>query len=115
MPGLFRFLHGPSLRRIALALLVALQGAITAAPLIEPSEKGRLGSHAEERGAQHKYQHDESTCAVCAVRSLPSSPARASTRIAYGRVQTVASLESSPISLSRVDPTTLPRAPPRLT
>ena len=101
-------------RRIALALLVALQGAISVAPLLETSEKGRLGAHAEEQGAQHRYQHDESTCAVCAVRSLHSSPAQNCAPIACERQQAVAVHDAPAGPSRRADPTALPRAPPRL-
>jgi len=87
-----------------------LQGAITLSPLLEPNEKGRMGAHAEEKGAQHKYQHDEATCAVCAVRSLHSSPAQACPAIACERQQTVAALDAPVSAARRVDPTALPRA-----
>ena len=101
------------LRQFALAALLVLQGAITLSPLLEPNEKGRLGAHAEEKGAQHKYQHDEATCAVCAVRSLHSSPAQACPAIACERQQTVAALDAPVSPARRVDPTALPRAPPQ--
>lgn len=114
MSGLLRRQSG-SPRQLALAVLFALQGAITLSPLLEVTERGRLGAHAEERGAQHKYQHDENTCAVCAVRSLHSSPALAAPRVAVDRERTVAVLDA-PVAPSRhYDPTVLPRAPPRLT
>src|SRR5579871_6550552 len=81
-------------RRVALAALFALQGAIALAPLLEPSEKGRLGAHAESQGAQHKYQHDESTCAVCSVRSMHSSPAQSAPPVVDEREHSVASAET---------------------
>ncbi len=102
-------------RQLALVLLVALQGAITLSPLIEPSEKGRMGAHAEERGAQHKYQHDETTCAVCAVRSLHAAAMQSSPPIIGERVQTVTALDAPVAPIRRVDTTVLPRAPPQLT
>jgi hypothetical protein len=92
-------------RQIALAVLFALQGVITLAPLLEPGEKGRMGAHAEERGAQHKYQHDDRTCAVCSVRSLHSSPSHNCPAIECDAPANVA---------RRIAPTALPRAPPRL-
>lgn len=101
-------------RRIGLAVLVALQGAITAAPLLEPSEKGRIGAHAEEQGAQHKYQHDEATCAVGAVRSLHSAPATACPPISSDRLDGLAAREAIFAPGRHVVPTTLPRAPPVL-
>jgi hypothetical protein len=100
-------------RQLALAVLFLLQGAITLSPLIEPSEKGRLGAHAEEKGARHKYQHDETTCAVCAVRSLHSSPAQTCPAIVCERQQTLAALDAPAKADRRVDSTALPRAPPR--
>jgi hypothetical protein len=102
-------------RQIALAVLFALQGAIALAPLLEASEKGRMGAHAEQRGAQHKYQHDDRTCAVCAVRSLHSSPAQSCPAIACERQQTVAALDARVSPARRVAPTALPRAPPQQT
>ncbi len=102
-------------RRFALAVLFALQGAITLSPLVEPTEKGRMGAHAEQRGAQHKYQHDETTCAVCAVRSLHSSPAESCPAIACERQQSVAALDVPVARSRRIDPTSLPRAPPQPT
>ncbi len=103
------------LRQLALVLLFALQGAITLSPLIEPSEKGRMGAHAEDRGAQHKYQHDETTCAVCAVRSLHAALAQSSPPIIGERVHTAAALAAPVAPVRRTDATVLPRAPPQLT
>jgi hypothetical protein len=102
-------------RKLALAALFAIQGAIAVSPLLEPTEKGRLGAHTEERGAQHKYQHDEATCAVCSVRAMHSSPAQASPAVACERESWIAALGAPRAPNRRVDPTTLPRAPPRLT
>jgi hypothetical protein len=105
---------GP-LRQLALAVLFVLQAAITLSPLLEATERGRMGAHMEQQGARHKYQHDDATCAVCAVRSLHSSPAQACAPIACERQLTKTALDA-PASHSRdLDPTSLPRAPPRLT
>jgi hypothetical protein len=101
-------------RQIALVVLFALQSAIALSPLLEPSEKGRMGAHAERKGAQHKYQHDEATCAVCSVRSMHSSPAQNCPAIECDRQQYVAALEAPVAPARRVDPTALPRAPPQL-
>ena len=101
-------------RQLALVLLFALQGAITLSPLIEPSERGRMGAHAEERGAQHKYQHDEATCAVCAVRSLHAAAAQSSVPVISERVHTAAALNTPVAPARRADATLLPRAPPQL-
>jgi hypothetical protein len=100
---------------MALAALFVLQGAITLSPLIEPNEKGRMGAHAEEKGAQHKYQHDETTCSVCSVRSLHSAPAQVCPPIACERQHTIAALNTPVAPSLHVDPTALPRAPPQLT
>src|ERR1039457_3568584 len=81
-------------RKIALVALFALQGAIAVSPLLETTEKGRLGAHTEEQGARHKYQHDEATCAVCSVRAMHSSPARGSPAIACERKPWIAALEA---------------------
>ena len=102
-------------RKTALLALLALQGAIALSPLLEPTEKGRLGAHAEEQGAQHKYQHDEATCAVGSVRAMHSSPAQPSPAVACERETWIAALEAPGAPDHRLDPTTLPRAPPRLT
>jgi hypothetical protein len=111
--------HSSPLRRLtgwrhhfALALLFALQGAITLSPLLEAGEKGRLGAHAEQQGATHKYQHDEATCAVCAVRALHSSPAQGAAPIAWERQQSLAAPDVHLAPAGVVDPTTLARAPP---
>jgi hypothetical protein len=101
-------------RRVALAALFALQGAIALAPLAEPTEKGRLGAHAEQQGAQHQYQHDEATCAVCSVRSLHCSPAHNCPPIVGEHQETVASHDTPLAPALRVGPTALPRAPPQL-
>jgi hypothetical protein len=100
-------------RQLALAALLVLQGAITLSPLLEVSEKGRMGAHAEQRDAQHKYQHDAATCAVCAVRSLHSAPAQSCAAIACERQQTVAALDAPVAPARRVDSVALPRAPPQ--
>jgi hypothetical protein len=101
-------------RQIALAVLFALQGAITLAPLLEPTEKGRMGAHVEQHGARHKYQHDETNCAVCAVRSLHSSPAQQCPSIVCERQSTIAALDPQVAPAFRAAPTALPRAPPQL-
>jgi hypothetical protein len=101
-------------RKLVLAVLFALQGAITFAPLLEVSERGRLGAHAEERGAQHKYQHDEATCAVCAVRSLHAAPAQGCAAIACERERSVTVLDAPWSPARRVISSALPRAPPQL-
>ncbi|MGH7656154.1 MAG: hypothetical protein ACREN6_15995, partial [Gemmatimonadaceae bacterium] len=95
-------------RRIALAALFALQGAIALAPLAETTEKGRLGAHAEPKGAQHKYQHDEATCAVCAVRSLHCTPVHVCPPMVGERQQSIAALKAPVAPARRVNPTTLP-------
>jgi hypothetical protein len=114
MFGPIRSLRRPTglRRQLALAALFVLQAAITLSPLIEPSERGRMGAHAEQRGARHKYQHDEATCAVCAVRSLHSSPAQTCPAIVCERQQSVAALDAPAGPSRNVDPTALPRAPP---
>jgi hypothetical protein len=101
-------------RQIALTVLLALQGAIAFSSLLEPTEKGRLGAHAEQQGAVHQYQHDESTCAVCSVRSLHASPAQSCAPVVCERQHSVAALDAPLVAAIRVDPTTLPRAPPQL-
>lgn len=101
-------------RQVALTVLLALQGAIAFSALLEPTEKGWLGAHAEAQGAVHQYQHDESTCAVCAVRSLHPSPAPGCAPIVCERQQSLATLETPAAAAVLVDPTTLPRAPPPL-
>ena len=99
-------------RQLALGVLLVLQAAITLSPLLETNEAGRMRSHVEEQGAQHKYQHDDSTCAVCAVRSLHSAPAENCPAIECDRQQSIAALDA-PVSIAfRSDPTALPRAPP---
>lgn len=101
-------------RQVALTVLLALQGAISLSALLEPTEKGWMGAHAEQQGAVHQYQHDESTCAVCSVRSLHPSPAQSCAPIVCERQHSVAALDAPAIPAVRVDPTTLPRAPPQL-
>jgi hypothetical protein len=101
-------------RRFALGALLALQGAIALAPLAEPSERGRMGAHAEQQGAQHQYQHDESTCAVCSVRSLHCAPVHTCPPIVGERQHSIAALEVPVAPAFRADPTALPRAPPTL-
>lgn len=101
-------------RRLALGALFALQGAIALAPLAEPSDKGRLGAHIEQQGAKHAYQHDETTCVVCAVRSLHCTPAHGCPPIVADRQEAVAVLDAPPAPSLRVGPTALPRAPPQL-
>ncbi len=101
--------------QFVLAALFALQGAITLSPLLEPNEKGRMPVHVEQQGATHRYQHNEATCAICAVRSLHSSPAQTCPAIACDRQQTVAALDAPVTPAFRVDPTALPRAPPQPT
>jgi hypothetical protein len=102
-------------RQLALVLLFALQGAVALSPLIESSEKGRMGAHAEDRGAQHKYQHDESTCAVCAVRSLHAAPTQSPPPIIGEQVHASAALAAPVAPVRRVEATIRPRAPPQLT
>ncbi len=100
-------------RKLVFAVLFVLQAGLTLSPLIEPSEKGRLGAHAEQQGARHKYQHDETTCAVCAVRLLHSSPPQSCPAVACEAQQSVAALDTPSAPAYRADPTALPRAPPQ--
>jgi hypothetical protein len=101
-------------RKLVLAVLFALQGAITFAPLLEASERGRMGAHAEEQGARHKYQHNEATCAVCAVRSLHAAPVQNCAAIACERQRSVTVLDAPRAPALRVISSALPRAPPQL-
>jgi hypothetical protein len=102
-------------KRVMLAALIALQGVIAFSPLLEVSERGRLGAHVEQQGASHRYQHDEGTCAVCKVRSMHSAPAGAGPILVAERLHTDAS-RSAPVAPPRtLAHATLPRAPPQLT
>ena len=101
--------------QFVLAALFALQGAITLSPLLEPNEKGRMPVHVEQQGATHRYQHNEATCAVCAVRSLHSSPAESSPAIDYEHHQTGATADAPVAPARRVGSIILPRAPPQPT
>jgi hypothetical protein len=109
----FRHLSGWR-HQVALAVLVALQGAIALSPLLESNERGRMPVHVEQQGATHRYQHNEATCAVCTVRALHSSPAQGCPAIAGERQQALAALDAPVAPLHGVDTTALPRAPPQL-
>jgi hypothetical protein len=106
----FSLNHGP-LRQLLLAVLLLFQAAISAAPLFEPTDRGRMGAHVEQQ-ARHKYQHDEATCAVCAVRSLHSSPAHACPAVECEFQRTVAALEAPVAPGQSRESSVLPRAPP---
>ena len=56
--------------RIGRGALLALQLAVGFAPLIERWEPGRPVAHADEQGSRHLFPHDESNCALCAVRTI---------------------------------------------
>jgi hypothetical protein len=99
---------------VAFAVLFALQCAIALSPLLEANERGRIPVHVEQQGATHKYQHNESTCAVCTVRALHSSPAQGCQAIDCERQQAVAALDAPVAPLRGVETTALPRAPPQV-
>lgn len=69
--------HGSSValiswRRSAAAVLIALQAVIAVSPVLERRDEVRRDTHAEEQGSRHLLAHDESTCGVCAVRTVAS-------------------------------------------
>lgn len=84
MSGLFRsgLIHRmPLMRRLALVALVALQGMVTLAPLMEAHHEAPE-SHVEQTGASHIFVvHNEATCAVCTLRSIRVLPSHASTLV----------------------------------
>lgn len=109
-PGLSK---GP-LRQLLLAVLLLLQAAVSVAPLLEATEWGRIGAHVEQQ-AKHKYQHDEGTCAICAVRSLHSSPAHTCPAIECEQQVALAALEAPVATGHSEESSVLPRAPPSRT
>jgi hypothetical protein len=113
----FAFLrrHGGWHRKLALGVMLVLQGAIALSPLLEVTERARMGAHAEERGAQHKYQHDEATCALCGVRSLHAAPSQRCPAIECERQQSVAALDAPRAPAARAASSALARAPPQHT
>ncbi len=53
-------------------LMLLVQVGVAIAPLVERDGRQAV-NHAEQRGTRHARMHNESTCAVCSVRSLQAS------------------------------------------
>lgn len=75
MPGLPRVTRWAliSWRRSAAAALIALQAVIAVSPVLERRHEVRRGAHVETQGSRHLFAHDETTCTVCAARTLVGS------------------------------------------
>lgn len=56
-------------RRSTALLMLVLQVGVALAPLAERGSRQSV-THAEQRGTRHARMHNESTCAICAVRSM---------------------------------------------
>jgi len=52
--------------------MLLVQVGVAVAPLAERDGRQAV-NHAEQRGTRHARMHNESTCAVCSVRSLQAS------------------------------------------
>lgn len=100
-------------RRLAALALVALQGGIAAAPLLELRGERTIGVHVEERGTRHVDVHSESTCALCAARSLHAvASAPPEPELAAAPRLVVEALRASRAPFRASDRTVRSRAPP---
>ena len=58
---------------------MALQVLIALSPVLEKRDTVRRDTHVEQSGRQHLFAHDDTTCTICAVRTLvgnaPAAPA----------------------------------------
>jgi hypothetical protein len=62
--------HAPALwRRISAAALLALQLVVAFSPIAEAQYQPPDTAHIHDQQTNHAALHDESTCAVCAVRT----------------------------------------------
>lgn len=61
-------------RRSVALLMLVLQVGVALAPLAERSSRQTI-THAEQRGTRHARMHNESACAICAVRSMQATVA----------------------------------------
>jgi len=59
-------------RRSTALLMLLFQVGIALAPLAERDGRQAV-NHVEQRGTRHARMHNESTCAVCSVRSLQAT------------------------------------------
>jgi len=101
------------LRRAVALALFALQGAVALSPLADAAHTDRP-QHAEESGAAHRYAHDESTCALCAVQSLHAAvPPRECACAVAPQHQGVASRTALGAAAPDGGPSNLSRAPPQ--
>ena len=103
----------PGTRRAVALALFALQGLVALSPLAERGLTERPHTHVEERGAIHPFAHDDSSCALCSVRSMHSAVASRTNQIvaAPGRegLRTFLALAAPSPAGGR---TNLSRAPP---
>jgi hypothetical protein len=105
---------GPShwVRRTALLALIALEMAVAISPLLEPHHVAPE-THIEQSGATHHFLvHNDSTCPVCALRSMGQLPSRVSVVIATAAPSYLATQLEYGILRSRDEAAHAPRAPP---
>jgi hypothetical protein len=100
---------------VALVLVFALQAALALAPLTEAHNGGRDSAHVEQSQPTHGYIHSESTCAVCAVRSLyATAPLQAPVEVVRAPEPAAESHAARPAPNPDDALTNPSRAPPRV-
>ena len=104
-----------SWRRTAAAALIALQAVIAVSPVLERRDEVRRDTHVEAQGGRHLFAHDESTCAVCAVRTASgAAPAESPALVATATGGKVEIAYATVVLPSGATPDNHPRAPPVL-
>ena len=100
-------------RRLAALGLLSLLGGIAAAPLLEVRGERAMGMHVEETGARHIDVHSESTCALCAARSMHAvASAPPEPELAAAPRQAVESVRVGAAPAPAITRTLRSRAPP---
>lgn len=102
-----------SWRRSAAAALIALQAVIAVSPVLERRDAVPRDAQVETQGSRHLFAHDESSCAVCAVRTLEADvPPQAAAPIAVATNSLVDPTDAADVRLLEPAPGNHSRAPP---
>ena len=73
-------------RRLAALVLLVTQVGVATSLVFEAQAETRLSAHAEQDGARHAGLHNESTCVVCAVRSMHAATPQHAAPATVGQV-----------------------------
>lgn len=103
-----------SQRRMSALLMLVLQFGMVLAPMSERDGR-RTVTHVEQQGTRHAQLHNESACALCAVRSMQTAVLQAASALTVVVVaDRLVSAPSAILTSRDPPPSNASRAPPQL-